>query len=66
MESPFLLAIAAYVIPSLVARSRRHVNRNAIYALNLLGGWTFIGWVVALVWALTSNIESHTIPDQTK
>jgi hypothetical protein len=27
-------------------------NAGAIFALNLLLGWTLVGWVVALVWAL--------------
>jgi Superinfection immunity protein len=27
----------------------------AIFALNLLLGWTFLGWVAALVWALTNS-----------
>jgi Superinfection immunity protein len=44
-----------YFLPSLVALSRGHENRVAIFALNLLAGWTFIGWVAALVWALTVN-----------
>lgn len=28
-------------------------NAGAIFVLNLLLGWTVIGWIVALVWALT-------------
>ena len=49
---PFLFAIAVivYVLPSWIARNK--ANFGAIFALNLLLGWTFVGWVVALVWAL--------------
>jgi len=43
-----------YFIPAIVAHDRRHHNRYAIYALNLLLGWTVIDWIAALVWALTA------------
>lgn len=46
-----------YVFPSFVADKRYHRQRWAILALNLLLGWTFIGWVAALVWALTSDVD---------
>ena len=42
-----------YFVPSIVAVSRRHNNEVAIMALNLLAGWTFLGWIIALVWSLT-------------
>jgi hypothetical protein len=48
-----LFALALFFLPTLVARSRSHPNTTAIFLVNLLVGWTFIGWVVALVWACT-------------
>ena len=42
-------AIGVYLVPSFIAISKR--NAAAIFALNLLLGWTLLGWVVALVWA---------------
>ena len=42
-----------YCLPSIVAGLRRHHNRVAIGACNLLLGWTILGWIGALVWALT-------------
>ena len=47
------LIVLVYFIPMYVAYYRGHPDTMAIFALNLLLGWTFIGWVVALVWALT-------------
>ena len=50
-----------YLTPSLIAWYRAHHNRAAIMAFNLLLGWTLIGWVGALVWALTRPAHySHT------
>jgi Superinfection immunity protein len=44
-----------YFIPAGVAAFREHHNFGAIFMLNLLLGWTFVGWVVALVWACTET-----------
>ena len=45
------LSLAIYFIPTLVAFERRRCYRGAIFALNLLLGWTLVGWVGALIWA---------------
>ncbi len=50
----WVICAALYFIPAIVAHDRRHHNRYAIYALNLLLGWTVIDWIAALVWALTA------------
>lgn len=51
----FVLLAAIYAVPGVVAYLRRHNDRMAILALNLLAGWTVIGWAWALVWSLTGN-----------
>ena len=45
---------AVYLLPSIIAAFRRHHNTAAILALNVLLGWTVLGWVVSLVWAVTA------------
>jgi hypothetical protein len=55
---PFLVL---YFLPSFIALSRKKNNRTAIILLNFFLGWTFIGWIVSLVWACTTNNESQTI-----
>lgn len=54
-DALLIVAIGAYFIPLLVAIARGHANRLAIGVLNLLLGWTLLGWVAALIWACTSN-----------
>jgi len=49
-----LMLAAAYFVPILVAISRGHPNAAPIAVLNVLLGWTFLGWVAALVWSLTA------------
>lgn len=50
--------LALYFTGFLVAMKRKHRDCTAIFALNLLTGWTFIGWVFSLVWALKTNKEN--------
>jgi hypothetical protein len=52
-----VVLLALYFIPALVAYNRGHHNQNAIFVLNLFLGWTFIFWVISLVWACTAVNE---------
>ena len=40
-----------YIFPLSVAMHRKCKATNGIGVVNMLLGWTFIGWVVALAWA---------------
>jgi len=48
----FCCVLLVYFVPFIVARSRAVNNVPQIFVLNLFLGWTFIGWVIALIWAL--------------
>lgn len=50
----FVALLAGYFLPGIVAHWRRHPSAGAILALDLLLGWTGLGWIIALVWALTA------------
>lgn len=50
------LAIAlVYMIPTIIAFLRYHHQIGPILVINLLLGWSFIGWVVALAMAVSST-----------
>lgn len=49
------LLLALYFAPTIVAAFRGHRQGGPILALNLLLGWTLVGWVVALVWSLSAD-----------
>lgn len=51
-----LIIVAAYFLPAIVASVRSHHNSTAITVLNLLLGWTVLGWVAALVWSATAKV----------
>lgn len=59
------LLVPVYVLPAAVALKLRHHNAQAIVALNLLLGWTFLGWAAALVWALTRSAPPAVPPAPT-
>jgi len=46
-----VIGIVFYVLPSIIAMSRKHHNTVPIILINLLTGWTFIGWFIALIWS---------------
>lgn len=50
-----VLGTSAYCVPMILAGLRNHHQAGAIFALNLFLGWTGIGWVAALVWALSAT-----------
>jgi len=47
-----ILIVAFYFLPTLIAFIRQHKNKLAIFLLNLLLGWTVLGWVISLVWSV--------------
>lgn len=50
-----LILIIGYFLPTLIAMLRLRTNMMAIFALNAFLGWSVIGWVLALVWSLSSS-----------
>lgn len=42
-----------YLLPAIVGRKKK--NANAIFILNVLLGWTILGWIIALVWAVSKD-----------
>ena len=49
------LGIVAYFIPGIIAVTRRHRKATSILLVNLFFGWSVLGWIFALVWALRAN-----------
>lgn len=54
-----LVGVTVYFIPTIVAVKKRHRQKIPILVLNIFLGWTFLGWVIALVWALIKDTTSH-------
>jgi Superinfection immunity protein/zinc-ribbon domain len=52
-----LVSLFLYFLPAFLARNKP--NFTAILLLNLFAGWTFIGWIIALVWALSGQSQGQ-------
>ena len=51
----FGVAAALYFLPTIIGALRHVVNLGSVAAINLLLGWTLIGWAIAMAMALRTN-----------
>jgi hypothetical protein len=52
------LLLALYFLPTIIAGVRSHRNTLAIFIVNLLLGWSLLGWIAALVWSVMYQPKS--------
>ena len=50
-----ILLLLLYLLPTIIAAHYKRRQKNAIFILNLLLGWTVLGWIGALVWAFVED-----------
>jgi len=55
------LIVIPYFLPTIIAILRKSTSVAGIFVLNFFLGWTFIGWIIALVWSITSRNSATTI-----
>ena len=69
-----ILGTLAYFLPTIIAIKKKHANSVIIALLNIIIGWTFLGWIGCLVFAcidadgsrasnLTRNIGGNKYED---
>ncbi|WP_396152145.1 superinfection immunity protein [Flavobacterium sp.] len=56
-----LIIILLYFLPTIIAFYRGKSNWLAIMLVNIFFGWSFIGWFVALIWAVTKDVERQSV-----
>jgi Superinfection immunity protein len=58
----FLLALfVLYWLPTIIAIARHTHSALGVAALNFFLGWTGVGWVLALLWALAASPPQQVI-----
>ncbi|GIU67807.1 superinfection immunity protein [Candidatus Phycosocius spiralis] len=57
-----VVTFVIYFVPSFIAIVRRHFYLKQMFVLNVVIGWSTIGWVALLVWAFAGG----EIPDKLK
>lgn len=58
----FAILVTLSFIPTIIAVCRKHPNSLAIFVINLLLGWTIIGWFVALFMSLGNATKRQQQP----
>jgi len=48
-----IFSILLYFLPALIGRHK--ADAMGIFIVNLLFGWTVIGWIIALIWACAAE-----------
>ena len=61
MSGVFWFLVIVYFTPSVIALMRGHHNAGALIALNILLGWTVVGWIAAFVWSLTNRAKTVVV-----
>jgi hypothetical protein len=56
-----IIVALLYFIPTFIVLCNKHPNGLAIGLLNLFLGWTFVGWLVCLIWAVVRPAQPQTI-----
>lgn len=54
----FGFGFVLYFLPTIIAFARNKRDTTSILLLNLFLGWTAIGWVIALVWAVKADVPA--------
>ena len=52
-----VLILLVYFLPAIIAHARRHRQTAPITLINLLLGWTGLGWVLAFFWSWSPNVR---------
>lgn len=53
----FVIMIALSFIPFIIALCRKHNDTLLIFLVVFFLGWTIIGWIIAFIWSLSSNVQ---------
>ena len=61
MDAIIIIVVCSFIyfIPTICANYLGHKNTIAIFLLNLLAGWTLIGWIGSIVWAFMEGQEKR-------
>ena len=60
----FILAVIFYFIPTIISSERKTAHFNMILFINLVFGWTVLGWIAALIWTIVEASTKPTVEQQ--
>jgi len=54
-----IITTLIYFIPTGICLIRKHTYKFYIICLNIILGWTLIGWIVSLIWSFIDNKKTE-------
>lgn len=57
----WLLILLLYFLPTIIGLGRQHKRVISIFFMNLFFGWTLIGFILILIWSLSTEKDPYTI-----
>ncbi len=54
-----MAVVLLYMLPTFIAFGREHPRRQDVALVNILLGWTLIGWIGAFLWAMLVHVEDE-------
>ena len=62
LGTTIIAGLCLYFLPTVIATACGVRRLASIFAVNLVVGWTVVGWVATLLWVLS---ERHSPPNET-
>lgn len=50
-----LVCLILYLLPSFLALDNNHPNKFSVIFVNVFLGFTCVGWIIALIWAVSDK-----------
>jgi hypothetical protein len=50
-----IILVFIYILPAVIANKRNVKNQGMIWLVNILLGWTLIGWALVFIWAIVEK-----------
>jgi hypothetical protein len=54
-----VVGLFLYFVPAGIAGQRGMASATGVFVANLFLGWTFLGWVLCLIWAFTGKSKAQ-------
>lgn len=55
-----LIILTIYLVPIIIAYSRKIEKRLPLSIVNIFLGWTFIAWIACIAWAFLGKTNKNT------
>jgi hypothetical protein len=54
-----IVLFALFILPSAIAFNKKHDLRWIVLFLNIFAGWTFLVWLILLIWMSSYKLERN-------